>query len=184
MDSWGCKRVLLKKMWVQLHPLYLQLRNPCFCLGCSCSELSTKKQPPWTRKPCDSEECCLFALIPHIVLWYDTLPTHPSQPLQINEVINSKDTMSSSTRGWVTVNVFWLIQKGLEEVRLVPPDTKQTIELCPTASSLHKKLQTDKVPPPVHVSPLYETFLYYIGVNISLKIQNCYAWCKTLPQSK
>ena len=83
--------------------------------------------------------------------------------------------MSSSTRGWVTVNVFWLIQKGLEEVRLVPPDTKQTIELCPTASSLHKKLQTDKVPPPVHVSPLYETFLYYIGVNISLKIQNCYA---------
>ena len=62
--------------------------------------------------------------------------------------------MSSSTRGWVTVNVFWLIQKGLEEVRLVPPDTKQTIELCPTASSLHKKLQTDKVPPPVHVSPL------------------------------
>ena len=34
-----------------------------------------------------------------------------------------------STRGWVTVNVYWLIQKGLEEVRLVPPiGTKQTIE--------------------------------------------------------
>ena len=80
--------------------------------------------------------------------------------------------MSSSTRGWVTVNVFWLIQKGLEEVRLVPPDTKQTIELCPTASSLHKKLQTDKVPPPVHVSPLYENFcLLYRGNYFSRKLK-------------
>ena len=62
-----------------------------------------------------------------------------------------------STRGWVTVNVFWLVNKGLEEVRLVPPDVTQKLELCPHASSLHKKQQTDKVPPPVHVSNILIT---------------------------
>ena len=61
--------------------------------------------------------------------------------------------MQGSTRGWVTVNVFWLTFKGPEEVRLVPPsDLSHQLELCPHASSLHKKSQTDKVPPPVHVS--------------------------------
>ena len=60
--------------------------------------------------------------------------------------------MQGSTRGWVTVNVFWLVHKGPEEVKLVPPDISHQLELCPHASSLHKKSQTDKVPPPVHVS--------------------------------
>ena len=68
--------------------------------------------------------------------------------------------MQGSTRGWVTVNVFWLTFKGPEEVRLVPPsDLSHQLELCPHASSLHKKSQTDKVPPPVHVSLVPKFFI-------------------------
>ena len=29
MDFYGCKTALLKKVWVQLHPLHLHLRDPC-----------------------------------------------------------------------------------------------------------------------------------------------------------
>ena len=56
-----------------------------------------------------------------------------------------------STRGWVTVNVFWVVHRGLDEVRLIPPETDQLLQLCPHASSLHKQI-ADNIPPPTHVS--------------------------------
>ena len=76
--------------------------------------------------------------------------------------------MQGSTRGWVTVNVFWLVHKGPEVVKLVPPDISHQLELCPHASSLHKKSQTDKVPPPVHVSLVFTK----VFINFERKWKN------------
>ena len=61
------------------------------------------------------------------------------------------DSTEMSTRGWVTVNVYWLINRGPEEIKLVPPQTVQKLELQPHASSLRKRVSVDKVPLPVHV---------------------------------
>ena len=58
-----------------------------------------------------------------------------------------------STRGWVTVNVFWVVTRGQDEFRLVPPEFSEKFQLCPHASSFHKT-EADKVPPPIHVSYL------------------------------
>lgn len=68
-----------------------------------------------------------------------------------------------STRGWVTVNVFWLVTKGQEDIKLVSPESVQGLQLCPHASSLQKRTSVDKVPQPVHVS-YKKAYLTKMGV--------------------
>ena len=71
-----------------------------------------------------------------------------------------------STRGWVTVNVFWLVTKGHEDIKLVSPESVQGLQLCPHASSLQKRISVDKVPQPVHVSKLP---FYVLGVAFKVR---------------
>ena len=57
-----------------------------------------------------------------------------------------------STRGWVTVNIYWVITRGQDEFRIVPPEqSSEKFQLCPHASSFHKT-EADKIPNPIHVS--------------------------------
>ena len=64
--------------------------------------------------------------------------------------VESMSTMS--TRGWVTVNICWVITRGQDEFRIVPPEqSSEKFQLCPHASSFHKT-EADKIPNPIHVS--------------------------------
>ena len=62
--------------------------------------------------------------------------------------VESMSTMS--TRGWVTVNIYWVVSRGQDEYRILP-DNSEKFQLCPHASSFHKT-DADKVPQPIHVS--------------------------------
>ena len=58
-----------------------------------------------------------------------------------------------STRGWVTVNVFWLINKEInEEQQKIPFTGTQNLKLSPFASAILAKQERDSAPASVHVS--------------------------------
>ena len=58
-----------------------------------------------------------------------------------------------STRGWVTVNVFWLINKEInEEQQTIPFTGTQNLKLSPFASAILGKQERDSAPASVHVS--------------------------------
>ena len=60
-----------------------------------------------------------------------------------------------STRGWVTVNVFWLIHKD-PEAHLLPYYSKDKLQLSPVTSGISSRQERDVVPASVHVSILFK----------------------------
>ena len=66
-----------------------------------------------------------------------------------------------STRGWVTVNVYWLVNRGPEEVKLVPPSKAPQLQLCPHAFACRRQ-NVERVPDPVHVSGDFCFLNYHI----------------------
>ena len=60
-----------------------------------------------------------------------------------------------STRGWVTVNIFWLINKEInEEQQSIPFTGTQNLKLSPFASAILAKQVPDSAPASVHVSSI------------------------------
>ena len=65
---------------------------------------------------------------------------------------NVLQTIKMSTRGWVTVNVFWLVNKAPKDDYLGPHIGRDQLELCPLASGILSKHERDVIPASVHVS--------------------------------
>ena len=70
-----------------------------------------------------------------------------------------------STRGWVTVNVFWLVNKEPKDDYLGPHIGRDQLELCPLASGILSKHERDVLPASVHVSYTQRYFIQLFFFN-------------------